>query len=83
MDKFETQFEDLDVATEYYEGATANATATATPQEDVDLLMQKVADESGLEMQQELSNATPDRNRLAATEQKEDLLNERLRALRG
>ena len=27
MDKFETQFEDLDVATGYYENATSSATA--------------------------------------------------------
>src|SRR5690554_1680510 len=39
MEKFEGQFEDLDVATQYYENATSSATAVATPQEEVDRLM--------------------------------------------
>ena len=57
MDKFETQFEDLDVATGYYENATSSATATGTPQEDVDRLMNQVADEAGVEMAQEAPSA--------------------------
>ncbi|KAK3710843.1 hypothetical protein LTR37_010067 [Vermiconidia calcicola] len=59
MDKFETQFEDLDVATGYYENATSSATATGTPQEDVDKLMNQVADEAGVELSQEMQGATP------------------------
>ena len=55
MDRFETQFEDLDVATGYYENATSNTTATATPQEDVDKLMGQVADEAGVELSQEMA----------------------------
>jgi charged multivesicular body protein 1 len=58
MDKFEQQFEDLDVATDYYENATSSATAVATPQEDVDRLMGQIADEAGLEMQQEMPAAS-------------------------
>ena len=53
MDRFETQFEDLDVATGYYENATTSATAVGTPQEDVDRLMNQVADEAGVELHQE------------------------------
>jgi charged multivesicular body protein 1 len=49
MDRFETQFEDLDVATGYYENATSSATAVATPQDEVDKLMGQVADEAGVE----------------------------------
>ena len=57
MDRFETQFEDLDVATGYYENATSSATATVTPQEDVDRLINQVADEAGVELSQEMSDA--------------------------
>ena len=50
MDKFEGQFEDLDVQTSSMEGAISQTTAMSTPQEEVDLLMQQVADEAGLEI---------------------------------
>jgi charged multivesicular body protein 1 len=83
MDKFETQFEDLDVATGYYENATSSATAVATPQEDVDRLMNKVADEAGVELHQELEGATPSKAKIGPTEVEEDGLGERLRALRS
>ncbi|TVY71391.1 Vacuolar protein-sorting-associated protein [Lachnellula suecica] len=86
MDRFETQFEDLDVATGYYENATTSATAVGTPQEDVDRLMNQVADEAGVELNQEMEGAKP----VAAapvksgpTEVEEDGLGERLRALRS
>lgn len=82
MDKFETQFEDLDVATGYYENATSSATATGTPQEDVDRLMNQVADEAGVEMSQEAPSATP-ASKVGPTDQKEDELGERLRQLRA
>lgn len=83
MDKFENQFEDLEVATGYYENATSSATAMATPQEDVDRLMGQVADEAGLELNQEFAEATPSQQKIGPTEQEEDGLGERLRALRG
>ena len=57
MDRFEQQFEDLDVAMSYYENATSSATAVGTPQEDVDRLMGQIADEAGLEMQHEMPEA--------------------------
>lgn len=84
MDKFESQFEDLDVATGYYETATSSATAVATPQDDVDRLMHQVADEAGLELQQELKSpeqAAPDK--VISEEAREEGLGERLRALRN
>jgi charged multivesicular body protein 1 len=86
MDRFETQFEDLDVATGYYENATSSATAVGTPQEDVDKLINQVADEAGVELNQEMDSAKP----VAAapvssgpTAVEEDGLGERLRALRS
>jgi charged multivesicular body protein 1 len=84
MDKFETQFEDLDVAAGYYENATSSATAVGTPQEDVDKLMSQVADEAGVELNQELDNATPAvKVKAGPTEQEEEGLGDRLRALRA
>jgi charged multivesicular body protein 1 len=84
MDKFETQFEDLDVAAGYYENATSSATAVGTPQEDVDRLMSQVADEAGVELNQELASATPATAvKTNPTEQAEDALGDRLRALRA
>lgn len=59
MDKFEAQFEDIDVQTQYMEGAMGNTTSLSTPQEEVDLLMQQVADEHGLELNHELGEAAP------------------------
>lgn len=82
MDKFESQFEDLDVATGYYENATSQATATSAPQEAVDDLMSKVAAENGLEMNQEMAAATPP-TKIGDTEQREEELGERLRKLRA
>ncbi|KAK6580218.1 hypothetical protein PZA11_007240 [Diplocarpon coronariae] len=86
MDRFETQFEDLDVATGYYENATTSATAVGTPQEDVDRLMSQVADEAGVELHQEMEGAkavTAAPVKSGPTEVEEDGLGERLRALRS
>ena len=80
MDKFEAQFEDLDVQSSYMESAMGSTTATATPQDEVDLLLQKVADEAGLEMNATLTEVP---KRVGPTEVEEDKLGERLRALRS
>lgn len=88
MDKFESQFEDLDATASYYENSTGNASMLTTPQDEVDSLLQKVADEAGLELKQDLDKNTPSKV-VKATEQEqeeqvvEDKLNERLRALRS
>ncbi|KAI9301020.1 Snf7 family [Cunninghamella echinulata] len=85
MDKFESQFEDLDVQTEYMEGAMAGTTTMTTPQNEVETLMHQVADEHGLEMNQELGRLEPS-SVLGESKQKErdedTLLTERLKALR-
>jgi charged multivesicular body protein 1 len=85
MDKFEKQFEDLDVAAGYYENATSSATAVGTPQEDVDRLMNQVKDEAGIELNQDLEEATPNKQKvqLAPTQEEENGLGDRLRALRS
>ncbi|KAL9604343.1 MAG: hypothetical protein Q9219_000531 [cf. Caloplaca sp. 3 TL-2023] len=88
MDKFESQFEDLDVASGYYENATSSATAVGTPQEDVDRLIGQVADEAGVELQAEMK--TPEAGGVKAKagaagveDEREEELGERLRALRN
>ncbi|KAI9321478.1 Snf7 family [Dichotomocladium elegans] len=85
MDKFESQFEDLDVQTEYMEGAMAGTTTMTTPQNEVESLMQQVADEHGLALNQELGQLHPS-DVLGEAKQKErdedTLLTERLKALR-
>lgn len=85
MDKFEEQFEDLDALTNYYESATNNVNALTTPQEDVDELLSQVADEAGIEMKQGLNETKVDLDtpQVAISEEKEDKLAERLRALRS
>lgn len=47
MDKFETQFEDLDVQSNVMENTMSSTVTTSIPQGDVDSLMQRVADEAG------------------------------------
>ncbi|KAG7195625.1 Vacuolar-sorting protein SNF7 [Scheffersomyces spartinae] len=87
MDKFENQFEDLDSSTSYYELATNNVNALTTPQEQVDELMNQLADEAGIELKQGLNETKVDiispPTKTQVSEEKEDLLAERLRALRN
>ena len=59
MDKFEQQFEDLDVKTQYMEGAMNATTATSTPAEQVDELISRVADENNLELGEAFTSAGP------------------------
>lgn len=87
MDKFETQFEDLDVQTGYMEGAMAGTTTMNTPQDEVDSLMHQVADEHGLELNDALNELEPSKvlNEPKQKEKEKDedrLLTERLKALR-
>merc|ERR1719331_814430 len=50
MDSFESSFEDMDVRSEYVEQTMNSSTTAAMPEEQVDSLMQMVADEHGLKM---------------------------------
>jgi len=59
MDKFEQQFEDLDVKTQYMEGTMNATTATSTPAEQVDTLIEQVADANNLELGEAFSQAGP------------------------
>lgn len=47
MDRFEQQFENLDVQSQVMENTMMNSSTLSTPQGQVDALMQEVADEAG------------------------------------
>lgn len=57
MDKFEQQFEDLDVQSNVMENTMSSTVTTSVPQNDVDALMLRVADEAGLELNMDLPSA--------------------------
>jgi charged multivesicular body protein 1 len=80
MDKFENQFENLDVQTEYMESTMGNTTATMTPGDQVEELMQQVADENGLELQMDMPSAGKVESQKTV---EKDELGERLAKLRS
>ncbi|CAD6575805.1 MAG: Vacuolar-sorting protein SNF7 [Tremellales sp. Tagirdzhanova-0007] len=89
MDKFESQFSDLDVQTSYMESTMSDTTALTTPQDQVDSLINQVADEAGLEVEHGLGvaqvpNAVPAQQVVEkeAPLEEDGRLAERLRALR-
>lgn len=57
MDRFETQFENLDVQSQVMESTMCNSSTLTTPQNQVDSLMQEVADEAGLDLNMDLPSA--------------------------
>ncbi|KAL1232781.1 Charged multivesicular body protein 1b [Trichinella spiralis] len=54
MDKFETEFVNLDVQSATMENAMSATSTLNAPQNEVDKLMQQVADEAGLELNMQL-----------------------------
>ncbi|TDL29678.1 hypothetical protein BD410DRAFT_780154 [Rickenella mellea] len=87
MDKFESQFADLDVQTSYMEDTMSSTTAVSTPQDQIDLLMQQMADEAKIELQQDLGSKdlagkVADLNARETIGEEDAKLAERLRALR-
>lgn len=86
MDKFETQFSDLDVQTSYMEDAMGATTAVSTPQDQIDQLMRQTAEEANIELQHDLASkdldAVADLKTKDVVGEEDDKLAERLRALR-
>ncbi|KAH8981017.1 vacuolar assembly protein DID2 [Lactarius akahatsu] len=86
MDKFESQFSDLDVQTSYMEDAMGSTTAVSTPQDQVDSLMRQMAEEADIELQQDLAtNQVPDitpPERVSVVGEEDGNLADRLRSLR-
>lgn len=89
MEQFEQQFEDLDVRTSVVEEAMGSATTTTTPMDQVEGLIQQVAEENGLDIMDQLARAqsVPSGSISVATGertlQEEDALSRRLAALRN
>ncbi|OSX59167.1 hypothetical protein POSPLADRAFT_1040904 [Postia placenta MAD-698-R-SB12] len=86
MDKFESQFSDLDVQTSYMEETMSNTTAVSMPQDEVEALMKQTAEEANIELQQDLASkdlapATGIKEKETIREE-DDTLAARLRALR-
>ena len=84
MDKFETQFEDLDVHTSVMENAMGTATTTSTPASQVDDLIKQVAEENGLEVVAALPSTASGTigETVKASATTDDPLSRRLAALR-
>jgi charged multivesicular body protein 1 len=86
MDKFETQFTDLDVQTSYMEDAMSSTTAVSTPQDQIDQLMRQAAEEANIELQHDLASKDvallPDLSGKQKHKEEDDKLADRLRALR-
>lgn len=84
MEKFESQFEDLDVQSSVMEGTMSDTVTTSVPQGDVDNLLQQVADEAGLELNMELPSGVQSSTIGASTQvsQEQDELTQRLARLR-
>lgn len=83
MNTFEKQFENLDVQTGVMNDAMNQQAALATPPEQVNMLLQQIADENGLEVRLGLPQAS--NAAVPATAQKEEdgSLASRLATLRG
>ncbi|CAG7848870.1 Vacuolar protein-sorting-associated protein 46 AltName: Full=Charged multivesicular body protein 1; AltName: Full=Doa4-independent degradation protein 2 [Serendipita indica DSM 11827] len=86
MDKFESQFADLDVQTSYMEDTMQSTTAVTTPQDQIDELMRQTAEEANIELQHNLGEHSaklpePGIGESKVREESGDLA-ERLRALR-
>ncbi|CEO99638.1 Chromatin-modifying protein 1a [Plasmodiophora brassicae] len=84
MDKFEQQFEDLDLRAEYMDNAIGSSSALTTPDDQVQSLMHQVADEHNLEFQSNLNAVGVGKAKPQQVEEKEDDdLEERLKRLQG
>merc|ERR1719204_2520661 len=59
MDKFEEQFEDMDLNAQYMEQAMDTSTAQSMPQTQVDELMSQIADENGIDLESKLAEVDP------------------------
>eukprot|EP00039_Didymoeca_costata_P000800 m.47317 g.47317 ORF g.47317 m.47317 type:complete len:203 (+) comp10480_c0_seq1:178-786(+) len=83
MDKFESQFEDLDVQIDVMDQAMGSTSAMATPEGEVRGLMEEVADAHNLELGDQMSSVAsgPLQSASVANEEQNDL-SDRLARLR-
>jgi len=83
MDKFEASFEDMDVRSQYVEGALNSATATSTSEDAVESLLEQVATEHALDFKTKAIDASPAPLQAQEPGKGEDALEQRLAALRS
>lgn len=83
MDTFEKQFVNMEVQSEFVENAMQGSTALSTPEDDVNSLMQQVADEHGLEVSVGLPAAASQALPTKEAERGEDDLTRRLAELKS
>lgn len=87
MDQFEKQFDNLDIQSDFIESTMNNQAVQMTPEEDVNMLLQQVADEHNLEVSLEMPGASA-AHAVAAPQQQQAVdpssdLTARLAGLRG
>ncbi|KAM6983409.1 charged multivesicular body protein 1b [Tautogolabrus adspersus] len=82
MDKFEHQFETLDVQTGLMEDTMSSSTTLSTPQNQVDSLMHELADEAGLDLNMELPQGQTGSVGTSVASAEQDELSQRLAKLR-
>jgi len=82
MDRFEKQFENLDIQSGYMENAMAGTTQQFIPEDDVKNLMMKTADEAGLEMDLNVPEAGNSSLATSVASGEQDELSQRLARLR-
>eukprot|EP00055_Hartaetosiga_balthica_P008754 m.33587 g.33587 ORF g.33587 m.33587 type:complete len:196 (-) comp6458_c0_seq1:425-1012(-) len=82
MEKFEKQFEDLDVKAQVMESGMMSTSSTTMPEGEIDLLMNEVADQHGLEMGDKIGTTPNVQAHQEAAKDEQDLT-ERLAKLRG
>jgi len=93
MDKFEKQFEEIDLSTGAMENSIAQSSTNLMPENQVESLMAQVADEHGLEFagtmqsaptqSKKLNNKEQDKNKENNKSEEELGLEERLKRLQG
>lgn len=82
MDKFEQQFENLDVTSDYMEKTIGQTTALTTPEDEVTQLMSEVADLNGLKISGEIGSVNVKDKKITPEEVQKDDLSERLAKLK-
>uniref|UniRef100_A0A914EL95 Charged multivesicular body protein 1b n=1 Tax=Acrobeloides nanus TaxID=290746 RepID=A0A914EL95_9BILA len=84
MDRFEKDFEDLDVQSATMEGSMSATTTLNAPQHEVDALMMEAADKAGIDMNMEMPSAvtTTVGGKTSTSVAENDELTKRLAALR-
>ena len=87
MEQFEKNFEDMEVRSGVMNDTMDKSSTMTTPPEEVDFLLQRLADEAGLQIAGQLDSAGPVGSKVPGTQQAETIdendLESRLKALRN